>query len=95
MGVATQEVAHSALFRFETHFHWKLRHHNVRGEWFNWRGKVIKMVEAALDKRRWREELRLPEIEPEEDFWVGSPLYAGNPNYPEYQLPAPSQEQPQ
>jgi hypothetical protein len=61
----------------------------LRGEWFKWRGIVPRVVEAALDPLRWKSELRLPPIMASDlDWQIGSPLYAGNADYPQYQAGA-------
>lgn len=66
-------------------FHRKLGAYHIRGEWYEWEPPVVAAVEAALGDGRWRTVFGIPEPDDLEYWFVGSPLYAGNPKYPQYQ----------
>jgi hypothetical protein len=71
----------------EAEFHRLLRGCWIRGEWFHWSDLVEETIELALAGGDWREpSARLePQVADDDSWWIGSPLYQGNPNYPQYQ----------
>jgi hypothetical protein len=71
---------------WEWRIHSKLQSERMRGEWFAWTPRTERIVRYALDPVTWKTKLKLPEPKEDEDWRVGSPLYAGDPNYPQFQL---------
>lgn len=57
-------------------FHMNLWDHHLRGEWFEWTGKVAEAVEAAVTTGKWRTVFGHDEPPSEDDWRDGSPLYA-------------------
>lgn len=71
----------------ERKVHRHLRECRIRGEWFRWTNIVSDLVDCVKAGGDWEELLRAfdePPV-PDDDWRIGSPLYAGNPKYPQYQ----------
>jgi hypothetical protein len=61
----------------------------IRGEWFARTAELVETIEHVREHRDWKPDQ--PRVVAEDDWRIGSPLYAGNPKYPQYQLPPSSQ----
>jgi hypothetical protein len=72
---------------YERDFHWYLRKHKMLGEWFAWSRQTEEIVKLALSGGDWPSIVAVrPVREVTDDDWrIGSPLYQGNPKYPQYQ----------
>jgi hypothetical protein len=72
---------------YEKDFHWYLRKHKMLGEWFAWSRQTEEIVKLALSGGDWPAIVAVrPVREVTDDDWrIGSPLYQGNPKYPQYQ----------
>lgn len=72
---------------YEFGFHSHLRRYKLLGEWFRWSRVVEQTVKLAIAGGDWRAAIAEPPRSEEDDgWWIGSPLYQGNPKYPQYQL---------
>ena len=72
---------------YEIAFHCHLSKFRMLGEWFKWSPLVEATVGLALEGGDWKDAIALKEapITGPDDWRIGSPLYAGNPNYPQFQ----------
>ena len=76
--------------KHERKIHRHLREVRIRGEWFRWTNIVSDLVDCVKAGGDWEALLSDFDAPPpiaDDDWRIGSPLYQGDPRYPQFQWP--------